>query len=388
MRASLAGAAALLLLVSGCAGLPPSYLRPRFAQTRRHASEATGAALARSLLPVTGGVPSTNGGPMAAVVRKKAMNKAPAVGVADMLRIAPQSPFSCRGPYIVTNKDDNSPFAQIRLISNISNDISVSWEVDVTSAGDNPRPLTKSTHQENAATKEWEVAVRDGNGTTMYEYAYKRFNPALGAQRMNVTDANGVIVAFIEYVTRSELRVHTCMDSESTLVGGTVGPADQPTPSPAPPKGKAGAKGASLLQQGASPAPNPEVTPSPVPRRSASLTGPCARPRETARLTQSWGDSAARFAESRASMRAHQFLHDDYDVMLLLELAALVSHDEAPWCLAVTSAYVVIIACCVLIVGIGVAWMLSRPATRRRSKRKRRRPAESQADKSRRALEE
>ena len=121
--------AALLLLVSGCAGLPPSYLRPRFAQTRRHASEATGAALARSLLPVTGGVPSTNGGPMAAVVRKKAMNKAPAVGVADMLRIAPQSPFSCRGPYIVTNKDDNSPFAQIRLISNISNDISVSWEV-------------------------------------------------------------------------------------------------------------------------------------------------------------------------------------------------------------------------------------------------------------------
>ncbi|KAA0165702.1 hypothetical protein FNF27_06622 [Cafeteria roenbergensis] len=373
---------------------------------------------------------------MAAVVRKKAMNKAPAVGVADMLRIAPQSPFSCRGPYIVTNKDDNSPFAQIRLISNISNDISVSWEVDVTSAGDNPRPLTKSTHQENAATKEWEVAVRDGNGTTMYEYAYKRFNPALGAQRMNVTDANGVIVAFIEYVTRSELRVHTCMDSESTLVGGTVGPADQPTPSPAPPKGKAGAKGASLLQQGASPAPNPEVTPSPVPRRSASLTGPCARPRETARLTQSWGDSAAhawtlqrfqrvegqpppaaksaeaspkpspgaaptaaaaaaaaaaaeaRFAESRASMRAHQFLHDDYDVMLLLELAALVSHDEAPWCLAVTSAYVVIIACCVLIVGIGVAWMLSRPATRRRSKRKRRRPAESQADKSRRALEE
>lgn len=303
-------------------------------------------------------------------------------------------------------------------------------QVDVTSAGDNPRPLTKSTHQENAATKEWEVAVRDGNGTTMYEYAYKRFNPALGAQRMNVTDSNGVIVAFIEYVTRSELRVHTCMDSESTLVGGTVGPADQPTPSPAPPKDKSGAKGSSLLQQGASPAPAPVATPSPVPRRSAALTGPCARPRETARLTQSWGDSAAhawtlqrfqrveglpppaakgaeaspkptpgaappaaaaaeaRFAESRATMRAHQFLHDDYDVMLLLELAALVSHDEAPWCLAVTSAYVVIIACCVLIAGIGVAWMLSRPASRRRSKGKRRRHAESQADKSRRALEE
>ena len=74
-------------------------------------------------------MPSTNGGPIAAVVRKKAMSKAPAVGVADMLRIAPQSPFSCRGPYIVTGKDDNTPFAQIRLISNISNDISVSWEV-------------------------------------------------------------------------------------------------------------------------------------------------------------------------------------------------------------------------------------------------------------------
>lgn len=313
----------------------------------------------------------------------------------------------------------------------------------MTSAGDSPKPLTKSTHQENAATKEWEVAVKDGNGTTMFEYAYKRFNPALGAQRMNVTDSNDVIVAFIEYVSRSELRVHTCMDSESTLVGGTTGPADQPTPSPSPGNsaagakdkagtaagGKPGANGASLLQQEASPAPSPGATPTPVPPRSAALTGPCARPRETARLTQSWGDSAAhawtlqrfqrieglppqaakganaspkpspaaappaaaaaaRFAQSHVALRAQQFLHDDYDVMLLLELAALVSHDEAPWCLAVTSAYVVIIACCVLLIGIGVAWMLSKPATRRRGKSKRRRHAESQADKSRRALEE
>jgi len=289
--------------------------------------------------------------------------------------------------------------------------------VAITTAPPDGAPLTRSQHNENEASKEWEVSVRDGNGTTMYEYAYRRFNPALGSQRMNVTDSQGDIVAFIEYVTRSELRVYTCLDSASPLVGGTPGSAKViPSASPSPaapgaaaspaPSPAAAAAAASPAAAAASPAAaallqlasgqEPEAEPSPDAKpRGPAYKGPCDFPRETARLSQTWGDSAAhawtlqrfqsvegkppaapadgagakmRFSGVGARLRAQRFLAEQYDVMMLLELAALVSHDEAPWCLAVTSAYVLIIATTVLLVVLGVASCLSRRRRVRRRK--------------------
>lgn len=273
-------------------------------------------------------------------------------------------------------------------------------QIDVTEASEPHRALTRSIHVENEASKEWEVSVRDGNGTTVYQYAYKRFNPAQGSQRMNVTDAQGAIVAVIEYVSRAELRVYTCTDSVSPLVTGVEGDnatntsAPQPAPSPGP-------AAPAFLQSRAEPAePSPDAKP-----KGPQFKGPCEKPLETARLTQTWGDSAShawtlqRFHDARhptpspaqlrpqqgsrfteveagsralagASAAARVFSGGSYDVLLLLELSALVSHSEAPWCLAVTSAYVVITASVVLLCGVAVVQFLSRPRPPRRRRKK------------------
>lgn len=282
-----------------------------------------------------------------------------------------------------------------------SND--VASQVAVSEANAPHRPLTRSVHVENEASKEWEVSVRDGNGSTVYQYAYKRFNPAHGAQRMNVTDDAGAIVAVIEYVSRSELRVYTCTDSVSPLVTGKeAGNSSSPAPTPA----AAASPAPAFLQRRAEPAePSPDAKP-----RGPDFKGSCDHPLETARLTQSWGDSAshawtlqrfrdakhppplpaqlragdgARFVESggRAVARAaaHRFAGGSYDVLLLLELSALVSHSEAPWCLAVTCAYVVITASVVLLGGVAAVQLMSRPRPRRRRRKQKRSKAPTSA---------
>jgi len=113
------------------------------------ASLATGEALARSLLPVTGGMATTNGGPMASVVRGKAQTKAPHVSEATLLRIAPSSPFSCRGPYDVSAKDSNKRMAQIELHSNISSNLTMTWEVRPAREGPGAR-VRRSTRSHRA----------------------------------------------------------------------------------------------------------------------------------------------------------------------------------------------------------------------------------------------
>jgi hypothetical protein len=373
----------LLLLAAACLAWGGLAVSPQNKRQSRLEARAGWGGPSGVLVPNVVGPAQLPDGSLSTAASSPFDDETPKVNQAELLRIVPTSFLSCNGPYLVSEKTTGRSFADISVESSTNTNLSTTWEVIVTDASGHI-PITRSSHVENSATQEWEVSVHDNNGTDLYKYAYHRFNPALGAQRINVTDSQGSIVAFIEYVSRSELRIFTCLDSESSILTEGVLPTNSSNSTSF--LQYSSSKGRRVLRRAVQEPPSPEAATAEE-RKGPAFRGPCEDPVETARLVKSWGDAAShawtlqRFApnstvdEARFSTRARKFSKQQYDVVLLLELAGLVSHNQAPWCIAVASAYAVVLMAILLVAGVAIArscWGPSDkgPKKRRKGKKK------------------
>lgn len=129
----------VLFWAVGCRGGDPLAQRLRNhrhkAGVNEHRTLTAASARAGLAMPVNGPPPAINGGPLVSALRKSGSKDAPSVDQAELLRIAPASPVSCRGPYEVTDKITNGRFATIELSSELSSNLSVTWQVSALCLG-------------------------------------------------------------------------------------------------------------------------------------------------------------------------------------------------------------------------------------------------------------